>query len=141
MLASGSGFLVLDKNQDGRINDGTEMFGAGHLENGFEILAKYDGDGNGWIDEGDEIFNELRVWENIGHGNMRLVTLKEAGIGAIYLEDGTNDVDLWKTRSRGKDTIKTSSVALREDGNISGIHTLNIKGLDPLNLFKEEGLL
>lgn len=57
----GSGFLALDKNGDGKINDGTELFGTGSGD-GFSDLAAYDDDGNGWIDENDKIFMKLLVW-------------------------------------------------------------------------------
>ena len=48
-LGAGSGYLALDKNEDGIINDGSELFGT-VSGNGFADLAKYDEDGNGWID-------------------------------------------------------------------------------------------
>jgi hypothetical protein len=51
-LKSGSGFLALHQNQDGVINNGSELFGAG-TGNGFADLLKYDSDQNGWIDEND----------------------------------------------------------------------------------------
>jgi len=53
-LAQGSGYLALDKNNDGKINDGNELFGT-KSGDGFADLAKYDSDGNGWIDENDPI--------------------------------------------------------------------------------------
>ncbi len=137
LLGPGSGFLALDKNKDGVINDSSELLGTGFIENGFESLSQYDLDQNGWIDENDEIFNELRVWENAGDGNMKLSNLKEAGLGAIYLKDSINNVDLWETKSGGKDTVKSSSVVLNENGRVSGIHALSIKGLNPRNLVDE----
>ena len=51
-LGKGSGFLALDKNGDGIVNDGTELFGT-KSGDGFADLAEYDEDGNGWIDEDD----------------------------------------------------------------------------------------
>ena len=47
-LEKGSGFLALDKNEDGKIGDGSELFGVGSGD-GFRDLAAYDEDGNGWI--------------------------------------------------------------------------------------------
>ena len=49
MLEHGSGYLALDKNGDGVLNDGSELFGTGSKD-GFADLAMYDEDGNGWID-------------------------------------------------------------------------------------------
>ena len=60
-VTQGSGFLALDLNNDGTINNGSELFGP-QSGNGFSELAEYDGDGNGWIDENDDIYDKLRIW-------------------------------------------------------------------------------
>lgn len=83
-VSDGSGFLALDKNNDGQINDGTELFGT-ESGDGFADLAAYDADKNGWIDENDEVFKRLRVWTKDADGNNRLVDLKQADVGAIFL--------------------------------------------------------
>ena len=80
----GSGFLALDKNGDGVINDGSELFGTSS-GNGFADLAEYDEDGNGWIDENDSVFEKLKVWTKDEQGNNKLISIAEAGVGAIYL--------------------------------------------------------
>lgn len=84
-LGSGSGFLVLDRNEDGRINNGTEMFGpeSGH---GFAELAPFDHDQNGWLDENDPIFAKLQVWIKEISGNDYLVNVKDLNIGALFLD-------------------------------------------------------
>ena len=63
------GFLCLDLNGNGAIDDGGELFGDQTLladgtraKNGFEALAQYDSNGDGVIDAGDEIFDSLRIW-------------------------------------------------------------------------------
>ncbi|MBO4338094.1 MAG: hypothetical protein J5842_08475, partial [Lachnospiraceae bacterium] len=84
-LVGGSGFLALDRNEDGVINDGSELFGT-RTGNGFEELAEYDSDGNGWIDENDDIYDRLRIWSKDPDGKDRLTTLKESDVGAIYLD-------------------------------------------------------
>ena len=68
--APGSGFLALDKNHDGKINDGSELFGPAS-GNGFKELAAYDQDGNQWIDENDAVFSRLKVWSKDGEGKDR----------------------------------------------------------------------
>lgn len=83
-LNAGSGFLALDKNGDGIINDGSELFGTAS-GNGFADLAQYDQDGNGWIDEADEIFDKLLIWQKDENGKDVLRGLGAAGVGAIYL--------------------------------------------------------
>ncbi len=59
--AKGSGFLAIDLNEDGIINNGFELFGPA-TANGFEELAKYDEDSNRWIDESNSIFLKLKIW-------------------------------------------------------------------------------
>jgi len=51
-VGSGGGFLALDKNSDGVVNDGRELFGAATGQ-GFKELAEYDSDNNNWINEND----------------------------------------------------------------------------------------
>lgn len=76
-LAAGSGFLVFDRNDNGRADDGRELFGA-LSGDGFADLAALDGDGNGWVDAGDAAFTRLGVWTGEG-----MQSLAAAGIGAL----------------------------------------------------------
>lgn len=93
MLSNGSGYLVYDKNKDGVINDGSEMFGS-KTGNGFAELAMYDEDGNGWIDENDSIYKQLSVWVKDSAGHDKLMSLKEADVGAIYLGSASSEFSL-----------------------------------------------
>lgn len=113
-LMSGSGFLSVDWNSDGKINDGSELFGA-LSGDGFADLAKFDKDGNGWIDESDNIFDKLRVWAKDENGKDRLFALGELGIGAIFL----GNVDTQYALMDGSNTngmIRSTGFFLREDG-------------------------
>lgn len=92
-LKSGSGYLALDLNGDGVINDGSELFGT-KTGNGFADLAKYDQDGNGWIDEDDEIWSKLQIWTKDEDGKDRLYHLSEAGVGAICLQNTRTEFSL-----------------------------------------------
>ena len=104
----GSGFLALDKNEDGKINDGSELFGT-KSGDGFKDLSEYDDDKNGWIDENDVIFNKLKVWTKDEDGNDKLLNLKEADVGAIYL--GNLD-----TEFSFKDGMGNTDAVLRKTG-------------------------
>ena len=83
-LAEGSGFLALDRNQDGAINNGKELFGPSTGQ-GFSELAELDENQNGWIDSKDSLFSKLRIWSVDAQGKSKLSGLADKGVGAIYL--------------------------------------------------------
>lgn len=69
-VAPGDGLLVWDRNADGIINDGRELFGDQTLlsdgtlaGNGFQVLVEHDDNGDGKIDVSDSIWMQLRVWQ------------------------------------------------------------------------------
>lgn len=82
-LACGSGYLVLDRNGNGRADCGNELFGA-KSGDGFGDLAAFDSDGNGWIDEADPVFDQLSIWRG-GTASDTLTGLANAGVGALWL--------------------------------------------------------
>lgn len=115
-LGAGSGFLALDKNGDGRINDGSELFGA-KSGNGFADLAKYDSDHNGWIDEADEIFDQLLIWTKDSRGRDVLCGLGQAGVGAIYLGNVSTEFTMTQTGSREVNArVRKTGIFLYENG-------------------------
>lgn len=119
-----SGFLALDKNLDGIINDGTELFGPAS-GNGFLELRQYDTDNNGWIDENDEIFGQLMLLTMTRDGERTLFKLGDAGIGAIYLNDITTQFSL-KDEENEYGELKSSSVFLRENGTAGTVHHIDL---------------
>ncbi|MCI5613895.1 MAG: hypothetical protein MR356_06100 [Agathobacter sp.] len=118
----GSGFLALDKNGDGKINDGSELFGTSSGD-GFKDLAEYDEDGNGWIDENDSIFNRLKVWTKDENGKDFLIDLKKADVGAIYLRNADTQFSLKDNENKLNAEIKKTGIYLRESTGAVG--TLN----------------
>lgn len=126
MLSKGSGFLALDKNHNGKIDDGSELFGA-KSGNGFAELEEYDIDKNGWIDEADEIFNKLKIWIKDEDGNDRLIGLKEAGVGAICLKNTDTQFSLnSRFGNRTNAYIRKTGIFLYENGGSGTIQHLDL---------------
>jgi hypothetical protein len=122
---NGSGFLAFDRNGDGKINNGTELFGASS-GNGFSELASLDSDRNGWIDENDAAYEKLRVWSKDAAGNDQLLTLKQADVGALNVAAISTPFDIKETNNALQGQIKSSSIYLHENGIAGTIQQVDL---------------
>jgi len=125
MLAPAHGFLALDRNSDGFINNGSELFGP-RTGDGFAELAEHDTDGNNWIDENDSIYEKLSVWIMDNQGNMSQSNLKDRGIGAIYLGNLSSKFDLKGPDNALVGQISNTSVFLNENGYPGTVQQLDL---------------
>ena len=123
-LGSGSGYLALDKNGDGKINDGSELFGTASGD-GFADLAKYDEDGNGWIDENDEIWKQLRIWVQTEKGP-QLYSLGEKGVGAICLNKLPTYYTQYGKSGQVAAAVRSTGMFLYENGSAGSMQHLDL---------------
>lgn len=128
-LAPDEAFLVLDRDGDGVITSGAELFGVATEQppsddpNGFNALAVYDGldfGGNedGLISAGDAVFEDLRLWLDENRNGYseptELHTLPSEGIQAIVLDY------VWsRHRDQYGNELRWASRALLADGSES----------------------
>lgn len=113
-VQSDDGFLVLDRNANGSIDTGAELFGdstplagGGQAEDGFAALAQEDTNSDGVVNSSDANWSDLRVWRDLNQDGSsqtgELFTLASLGIAGInveatehsrVLEDGNRIADL-----------------------------------------------
>ena len=124
-LGPGSGFLALDRNEDGVINDGTELFGTASGD-GFRDLAKYDDDGDGWIDEDDAIWSKLKIWTKDADGNDVLYRLADKGVGAICLTNVGTEFTSQSSDGSAKGVVRNTGVFLYENGQAGTVQHVDL---------------
>ncbi len=124
-LQGGSGFLVFDRNHDGKANDGSELFGPSTGQ-GFAELAAHDDDRNGWIDENDAIYSDLRVWTRDAEGQDQLRTLQAANVGAISLMHVATPFDLKDAANQTLGKVQASGIYLHESGAVGSVQQIDL---------------
>lgn len=125
-VGSGSGFLAIDKNGDGKINDGSELFGP-TKGNGFTELKAYDSDNNGWIDENDDVFKKLLIWTKDETGKENLYSLKQKDVGALYLNTVNTQFNLNDSTYNPQGVLRESSLFLKESGGVGTLQEVDLK--------------
>ncbi len=134
-LATGSCFLVFDRNGNGQADNGKELFGA-QSGNGFADLAELDEDGNGWIDQADSAFNKLALWSG---GSLQSLT--EQGVGALYTAAVDAPFSLKNADNELLGQIRSAGVYLMESGSVGFMQQVDLatSALPPGQQKPEEG--
>ena len=121
------GYLVYDQNDNQQADDGTELFGpkTGH---GFTELAQMDSNENGFIDQGDQQFEQLYLWQP-GDEKLpeRWLSLKDAKIEAISLSAINTPFDFYDQQGEIQAQLRQSSFAISENGSGRGVHQVDVR--------------
>jgi hypothetical protein len=119
-IGQGSGYLVFDRNGNGKADNGSELFGVAS-GNGFADLARLDGDHNGWIDEADPAFSQLGVWSGDGFGS-----LKQQGIGALCTATVNAEFSLKTKSNELLGQIRAAGLYLSEAGEVGHLQQVDL---------------
>lgn len=122
-LSAGSGYLALDRDGDGRISQGSELFGPAS-GNGFSELAALDEDGNGFIDYGDSIFPQLQVYRP---GDGFIAPLTSLGIGALYTGGVDSPFQLNDSTNNNLGVVRSTGFFIAGDGSAGSIQQLDLR--------------
>jgi protocatechuate 3,4-dioxygenase beta subunit len=115
-LSKADGFLAIDNNGNGQIDDISELFGGVAKGSGFAKLASYDSNGDGVVNASDALFSTLKIWQDANSNGKtdagELISLAQAGVVSLnvaYTElpfiDANNNLHLERssvTLSNGK---------------------------------------
>jgi len=125
LLAGNRGYLALDRNGNGKVDSGKELFGPAS-GNGFAELAELDSDGNGWIDDNDPVFAQLRVWMQDDKGGGTLQTAKSHGVGAIYLGRAQTPFELKDDTNQELGVVRSTGMYLWENGRAGTVQQIDL---------------
>jgi hypothetical protein len=124
-LTGGMGYLVFDRNGNGKIESGKELFGP-VTGDGFGELAALDQDGNQWIDEADAAFARLGVWRPGDGGEGSLASLADSGVGALFLGQVATPFEIRDAANQSLGAVRASSVYLNEDGSAGTLRQIDL---------------
>jgi hypothetical protein len=124
--------LVLDRNGNGVIDSGQELFGIDTVlsngqkaANGFAALADLDSNSDGFFSVLDTLFNQLRLWRDLNQDGIsqadELIALTDAGIANINLSYTTTN-----TNVGGNNIQSASAVFTRADGTSGTVSNVNL---------------
>lgn len=119
---SNSAYIALDKNGDGLINNGSELFGA-QSGNGFVDLAEYDEDGNGFIDRADTVYTHLQAFDP-GTGSLRPLHL--IGVGALALDSTHSPFSLTDDNNSKLGQVRSTGFYVNNNGSAGTLQQIDI---------------
>ncbi len=130
-ISPGDGLLVFDRNGNGMIDNGQELFGSDTIKHngqlaldGFDALRDLDSNGDGYFDMRDDMFSQVMVWQDLNQDGIaqpdELKSLKDAGVASIDLTS-----HIANTTNNGNIIVATSSF-VRDDGTTGLVGELDL---------------
>jgi hypothetical protein len=137
-VSADDGFLVLDRNGNAQIDNGTELFGdatplyvGGLAADGFAALAQEDSNNDGKVDAADARWANLRVWQDANQNGLseagELKTLASLGIASIAVAATTHS----QTLANGNQVADLGTY-LKTNGSLGA--TATVSNLADINL-------
>lgn len=123
-VAGDTALLALDRNNNGAIDSGKELFGDQYgAANGYDELAKFDDNKDNVINASDAVFSSLRLWRDSNSdgvsGAGELVSLKDAGVSSLSLNyRQTPDTDAFGNKFAQRSTFTRTDGALGQSADI-----------------------
>ncbi|QID18144.1 hypothetical protein G3580_11150 [Nitrogeniibacter mangrovi] len=141
-VKSDDGLLVLDKDGNGSIDSGAELFGIDYVKSdatratdGFDALRDLDSNGDGIFNASDARFADMQVWRDLDQDGVsddgELISLTDAGIASIDLNATAGLKNL-----AGGNQQTASATFTRTDNTTGTVANLN---LDTSNFYREFG--
>ncbi len=147
-ISKEDGILAYDRNGNGKIDDGGELFGNfTHIKDkdgnqrlakdGYEALKEFDSNNDGVIDSKDDKFKDLKIWQDANSNGIsdegELKSLDELGIASLSLNHNEVNEDLG-----GGNTLSLKGSYTKKDGTAHSMGDLNFN-VDTINSkFKDE---
>ncbi len=125
-LSEGNGYLVFDRNQNGQVDEGSELFGT-QSGQGFADLAALDSDHNGWVDEADSAWSQLKIWSGQGEGAAKsLDSLASRGVGALWTGAVDAPFSLKTADNSLLGEIRSAGIYLKENGQSGWLQQVDL---------------
>lgn len=150
-VSADDGLLVIDRNSDGIINNGNELFGdstalkdGSTAQHGYAALKEFDTNSDGLIDAQDEAFKQLRVWRDLNQNGIseegELFTLESLNIQSLntaYQDVNTRLGNGNSLAQKGSYTLSDGQI--REMGDVLLANdTLHSRYIDKVKLNEDQ---
>ncbi|WP_298082676.1 calcium-binding protein, partial [uncultured Campylobacter sp.] len=147
-ISKEDGILAYDRNGNGKIDDGSELFGnftqikdkEGNqrlAKDGYEALKEFDSNNDGLIDNKDDKFKDLKIWQDANSNGIsdegELKSLDELGIASLSLNHNEVNEDLG-----GGNTLSLKGSYIKKDGTAHSMGDLNFN-VDTINSKFKDG--